>query len=160
MKRHSTAFVCLVLTLCVLAGCAKNPMLGTISHDDLTLTLPIDFLNLSNENYAQNADFLYGYDSLIVMGMMEKKADLQEMTLKEYTDLVITGNQLTCTPEADSGSYRFTYEMPVGDTVYTYEVAIFQGSTHFWIVQCYCPKGDYAKHAISIDAILGSIKTQ
>ena len=160
MKRYLTALVCLVLTLCVLTGCAKNPMLGTISHEDLTLTLPIDFLDLSQESYAQDADFLYGYDSLIVMGMAEKKSALKEMTLKDYTDLVISGNKLTCTPVEDAGSYRFTYEVPVGDTVYTYAAATFEGSSHFWIVQCYCPKGDLPKHEISMTAILGSIKTQ
>lgn len=160
MKRYMTAFLSVMLALFMLAGCAENPMLDTIAHEDILLTLPIDFLDLSQESFAKDADFLYGYDSLIVMGMAEKKSALQEMTLEQYTDLVISGNKLTDAPKKDGDRYLFTYEMPVGDGVYTYEVATFEGSTHFWIVQCYCPKADYNKHEISIAAILGSIQTQ
>ena len=127
--------------------------------DDLQLTLPGDFIDLSEEAYAQDADFLYGRNTLIVKGMAEKKAGLKKMTLAEYTDLMITGNELDCSATVGSNGYRFVYRAAVGERSYTYYSATFEGKENFWSVQCYCPSEDFAKHQSAMEEMLNSVTT-
>ena len=158
MKRYMAAFLCVLLALFTLAGCAENPMLDTIAHQDMTLTLPIDFLDLSQESFAKDADFLYGRDKLAVMGLAEKKSVLKKMTLEEYTGYVISGNKLSCTPVKTQAGYQFTYETAVDGVRYTYTSATVETAEHFWIVQCYCPSGDAAGYRDMMEEILGSLR--
>ena len=99
MKSKRTAILCLCLALCLLAGCAKYPLGITVTCKDLQVTVPGDFVNLSEDSYAQDADFLYGWNTLVFMGLAEDKSKLQEMTLEAYTALVISGNGRDCTPK-------------------------------------------------------------
>ena len=86
MKSKRTAILCLCLALCLLAGCAKYPLGITVTCKDLQVTVPGDFVNLSEDSYAQDADFLYGWNTLVFMGLAEDKSKLQEMTLEEIGD--------------------------------------------------------------------------
>ena len=155
MKRY--AAVCLLLVLCLL-GCSASRD-TQVSCKELTLTLPGDYLDLSGESYAQDADFLYGRERLIVLGLGEAKTDLEIYTLDAYTALVLKGNSLACTLETVENSYRFTYDAPVGDTVYTYVTGTYEGPEHFWVVQCYCPAEDLETYQQEITAILDSVRT-
>ena len=103
MKRR--IFACLLVLLCLVSGCS-DPVGRAVEHKDLTLILPADFLDLSGESYAKDADFLYGRNILIFKGLSENKTALQKMTLEEYTAYVISGNKLTCTPVAHGDGYR------------------------------------------------------
>ena len=81
MKHLVASALCLVVALCLLCGCAKTG--PNVICKDLSLTLPADFMDLSSENYAGDADLFYGRKTLIVKGLAEKKADLVEMTLED-----------------------------------------------------------------------------
>lgn len=158
MKRRITAVLCLLVAVCLLAGCDTYPQGTTITCQDLTVTLPGDFIDLSKDGIAKDADFLYGRKTLIVMGLSEKKSDLKQMTLEEYTAYVIKGNELTCTPERSGAGYVFTYEAPAGEDTYTYVIATFEGNTNFWILQFYCPSTDYGENKAEIDIILEGLR--
>ena len=151
-------FACLLAVLLVLSGCSPDPVGRAVHHKDLTVILPADFLDLSGESYAESADFLYGRHTLVFKGLAESKASLKKMTLTEYTDLVISGNKLTCAPKATGDGYLFTYEAPVGDKLYTYTVATYEGLENFWILQFYCPKENLAENQPEIDIILEGIQ--
>ena len=155
MKRR--VFVCLLALVCVLSGCS-DPVGKAIDHKDITLILPADFLDLSGESYAVDADFLYGRNSLVFKGLSENKAALQKMTLAQYTGYVISGNGLSCSPVVFGDGYLFTYEAPIGDTVYSYTTATYEGQENFWIFQFYCPKVDLAENQPEIDIILEGIQ--
>ena len=157
MKRCASA-ICLILVIFCLLGSCGSPEDRNIICQDLTFALPTVFLDLSAETYAKDADFLYGRDKLVVMGLAEKKSDLKEMTLEEYTGLVISGNKLACTPVKTPAGYQFTYETAVGGTPYTYSCGTVETPERFWIVQCYCPSGDAVGYEDMIEEILGSLQ--
>lgn len=156
MKRCASALLSLVIALCLLGGCAHSANTEIICGD-ISLTLPGAFMDLSKESYGAETDFLYGRGSLIVLGLSEKKESLNQMTLEQYTQLLIAENKRTCTPEKRNGGYCFTYEASVGEQMYTYVTATFEDQENFWIVQCYCPREDYGNTQTAIAAILAQI---
>ena len=147
--------MCLLVSL--VSGCS-DPVGRAAHHKDLTLILPADFLDLSGESYAEDADFLYGRHSLVFKGLAEEKSGLKAMTLQEYTDQVISTNKKTATPQASGAGYVFTYEANVDDTVYSYTVATYEAQENFWILQFYCPKDTLAENQPEIDIILEDIQ--
>jgi len=156
MKHRVASIILLVVALCLLVGCGKKD--SSITCLDLTLTLPADFMDLSDESYAGDADLYYGRKTLIVKGLAEKKADLVEMTLEDFTGYVLSSNALTCTPQATEYGFVFTYEAAVGEKAYTYTTATTETAEHFWILQCYCPSKNAQEHKADIEAILNSIQ--
>ena len=162
-KVGCAGYLCLILAVCLLVGCLlvgckdNFPEGKTLTFADLQLTLPGDFIDLSGEGIDADADFLYGRKTLIVKGAAEDKSELQKMTLEEYTSLVISGNQLQCTPVAFGKGYTFTYEKPVGEVTYTYVTATFEGKDTFWLFQFYCPTADLQENQPEIDMILSGI---
>ena len=150
-----------LLVVCLLAGCGNSqlyPEGKNISCKDLALTIPGDFIDLSGESYAKDADFMYGRKSLVFMGLAQAKADLPGVTLAQYTDRVISDNQLSCAATPTGDGYLFTYEKPLDGTVYTYTVATFAADTCFWILQFYGPTADLQENQPEIDIILESIR--
>ena len=161
MKRIALIALCLLLAFCLFTGCNDGyPEGKTLTFSDLQLTLPGDFMDLSAEGIDADADFLYGWKTLIVKGVAEKKADLQEMSLEKYTSLVIAGNDLQCTPERFGNGYRFTYTSMAGDTEYTYVTAAIEGNTNFWLLQFYCPSVNLSENQPEIDIILSAVQLQ
>jgi len=161
MKRFALAFVSIMAAVCLLAGCADGyPEGQTMTFGDLQITLPGDFIDLSAEAYAEDADFLYGRNTLILKGMAEQKAALQEMTLDTYTSWIVKGNGLSCTPEVFRDGYLFSYETPVGNQNYTYTTAVFEGETNFWLLQFYCPTANLEENQPEMDIILSAVRLQ
>ena len=161
MKRFALAFGSVLVSLCLLGGCADNyPEGKTITYEDLQMTLPGDFIDLSAESYAEDAQFLYGRNTLILKAMAEKKGTLQEMSLDVYTSWVIKGNELSCTPEIFHDGYLFSYETPVGNENYTYTTAVFEGKTNFWLLQFYCPSVNLKENQPEMDIILSAVQLQ
>ena len=157
MKRR--IFACLLVVV-LLAGCS-DPVGYAVTHKDLTLILPADFLDLSGSmSLAGQPDFVYGRHSLVFQGLAESKESLEEMTLRDYTDRVISANQKKTTPQASGAGYIFTYEAKVDGAVYSYTVATFEGRENFWILQFFCPKDTLAENQPEIDIILEGIQPQ
>lgn len=153
--------VCVLVLVCLLTGCTdkdKYPVGITLDLQDISVTLPGDFSDLSGESYAEDADFMYGRKTLVVMGLSEKKEGLKVKNLVEYTDSVIRGNNLSCTAVPNGNGYLFTYEKPLDNTTYTYTVATFEGEINFWILQFYCPKENLRENQPEIDIILESLR--
>ena len=158
MKRRFLAVLSLILAVFILISCDNYPAGIPVTCQDLTVTFPGDFIDLSDNSAAKDADFLYGRNTLIVMGLSEKKSDLKQMSLEEYTAYVIQGNKLTCTAERSGDGYLFSYEAPVGKDTYTYVVATFEGETNFWILQFYCPSAKYSENEAEIHIILEGLQ--
>ena len=155
MKRLALS---LLLILCLL-GCSASEDIHAVCGD-LSFTLPEGYIDLSTESYAADADFLYGREKLIILGLAEKKTALPGCTLETYTELVLEGNGLICTPEEINGSYRFAYEASAGDSVFTYVTGVYEGTDTFWIIQCYCPKGSLYPYQQEILTLLDSVQFQ
>ena len=156
MKRIFPIIASVLLLLGMLTGCGRK----AFTCGDLQIDIPGDFIELSQpDTDGENKDFLFGRDTLIVKGMAEKKSGLKQMSLQEYTDLMITGNELDCSATVGRNGYRFVYRAEVGESTYTYFSATFEGKDNFWSVQCYCPSEDFAKHQQTMEALLDSVKT-
>ena len=160
MKRRIA--LCVLTVLCLLTGCVSNdnfPLGENVACKDIAFTVPGDFLDLSAEDYAGDADFMFGKGSLIFSGHSERKdIFLTEMTLEQYTGYVISGNKLDCSPQSYGSGYRFSYEKQSGDKTLTYVVATWEGAENFWILQFYCPTADLEKNLPEIDIILSAVR--
>ena len=158
MKRR--IFACLLVVF-LLVGCASDPVGYAKTHKDLTLILPADFLDLSGSmSLAGEPDFVYGRYSLVFQGLAESKESLEEMTLLEYTNQVITANKRKTTPQVSGAGFIFTYEADVDNTVYSYTIATYETQENFWILQVFCPKEDLTENQPEIDIILEGIQPQ
>ena len=159
MRRHIIA--ALLAAACLFAGCGNSALYPegmNIACKDLALTVPGDFVDLSAEDAAKDADFMFGRKTLVFMGLSEPKADLQDTTLEQYTHRVISGNSLTCNPIPTGDGYLFSYEKTVSDTVFAYTVATYETDTYFWILQFYGPAADLQENQPEIDIILESLR--
>ena len=151
----------ILAAVCLLAGCGNSalyPEGKNITCKDLALTIPGDFVDLSAEESAKDADFMFGRKTLVFMGLAQAKADLKDMTLAQFTDRVISENQLSCTASPSGDGYLFTYEKTLDSTAYTYTVATFEADTYFWILQFYGPTADLQENQPEIDIILESLR--
>ncbi len=157
MKHPAKLLLCLALCLALLTGCQKGE---TFVCEDLTLQLPEGYLDLQEDTGDTDADFLLGRDQVVIKGIAEDKAPLQEasdMTLQDYGELLLEANGLTCSLEQDGELYRFTYEASVDGVSYAYAGIVWEGDVHYWTVQIYCPAEVFTGKQQEIQQILDSV---
>ena len=104
MKKLIALVLILALAVSALCGCsALEEVISdqTITRDVLTITFPGYYLNLSDEDYAEGMEFLYGFNNTAVMGIKEDRATLEAilpgLTAQDYADLFIESNNLATT---------------------------------------------------------------
>ena len=150
-KVHSLILaVCLCLGLC---ACGKaNAAMIPHTYEDLTISLPEDFIDLSQEDYAAGLAFLHGLDPIAVNGLREEKALFAsyglDLDLQRYAKLVIIANNLSIQPEEKDGVLTFSYEAVV---------TLWETDQAFWTVQAYCPTENYPKVQDRMWQILKSV---
>ena len=146
----------LVCVLC-LTGCAPEPAAPSYAFDDLSIQIPEDFINLSEESFAQDLNFVFGRDPIAFNGLREEKATFEayglEMDLERYAKLLIAANNQACQPTQTDGIWNFSYE--AGEM--TYVVTLWETEEAYWTVQGYCPTKDYHKVKKDIWNILSSV---
>ena len=156
MKRCTTFLLVLVLLFTTLAGCS-NRKSTTYTHDDLTITLPKDFIDLSDEDFAAELSFIYGQDPIAVNGLRESKSTFTayglEVDLERYGQLLISSNDVQAKLEHKDDILFFTY----ASNGFTYVVTLRETEEAFWMVQAYCPTENYNKVKNDIWKILSSV---
>lgn len=146
----------LIFSLCLAACGAKTE---TVAHtfEDLTIQIPADYVNLSEEDYADGLDFVFGLDPIAINGQREEKATFEayglEIDLERYGSLLLKSNNINGKMEEKDGVLSYTYIS--GDI--TYVVTLWETEEAFWAVQGYCPTENYAKAKNDMWAILKSI---
>ena len=162
MKKFFCAFlaICLCLGLC---ACGQKEV-ATVPHtyEDLTIHLPENFIDLSEEAYASGLAFLQGLDPIAVNGIREEKAIFasygMEMDLARYAKLVTMANNLGVQPVEKEGITTFSYEATTDGVSYTYVVTMWETDAAFWTVQAYCPTANYGSVQNQMWEILASVK--
>jgi len=139
----------LALTVCVgtVSGCGGQETLTTHAHEDLTITLPAEAMDLSADPRFADYDFLFACGLVTISGIREERALLRQQgvdpTLQEYTDLLIRAHGLDCQMLLSDGITYFNYE--AGDPqLFTYVVTVWETEEAYWTVQAYCRSEDYA----------------
>jgi len=162
MKRLLCGLLTLVLGTLLLAGCAKILPEQTIVCDELSITLPGNFLDMSDEEFAQEFEMVYGITNLAVCVIKEPVADLisifPDMNAEEYAQLAVDTYGLDATVEVIDGIPSFTYEAQASEMEFTYLVGIFKSETNFWMVQCYCNRAEYAQKQSQMWEYITSVK--
>ena len=129
MKKLLCVFlaICLCLSLC---ACGQEET-ATVSHtyEDLTISLPENFIDLSDEAYAAGLTFLQGLDPIAVNGVREEKSVFAnyglELDLERYAKLVPMANNLSVQPTEKEGILTFSYEATTDGVSYTYVVTLW-----------------------------------
>lgn len=148
----------LLLVLCLLmAGCSPEPAAPSYSFGDLTIQIPEDYINLSDEEFASGLAFVFGLDPIAVNGMREEKATFEayglSLDLEKYGRFLQMTNEVTAEIQKKDGVLHFTYES--GE--FTYVVSLWKTEEAFWTVQAYCPTADYSNAKSDIWNILKSV---
>ena len=147
----------LLLSLC-LSGCGHESAAPSYAFDDLSIQIPEDYINLSDEEFAEGLSFIFGHDPIAVNGLREEKAVFAayglELDLQTYGNLLAKSNNVSSELTQKDGIWTFTYES--GD--YTYVVTLWQTPEAFWTVQAYCPSESYSKAKDEMWRILSSVK--
>lgn len=143
MKKPAVLLLVFVLCFCVFSGCSDKEQWVTHTYEDLTVSLPADFIDLSNADFATDLTFLYGLEPICVNGLREEKAAFAahglELTLQQYGELILLSNNVERLLQQRDGIWTFSYEA----AGYTYVVTLWETEGAFWTVQAYCPTTDY-----------------
>ena len=165
MKKLIALVLILALAVSALCGCsALEEVISdqTITRDVLTITFPGYYLNLSDEDYAEGMEFLYGFNNTAVMGIKEDRATLEAilpgLTAQDYADLFIESNNLATTAAEKDGFITFRYTANASGTEFTYICAVFMAETDIWTVQAYTPTAVLEKNEADMWKILTSVK--
>lgn len=146
----------LILCLC-LSGCGADVATAPHSFEDLTIEIPVDFIDLSKEDFAQDLSFVFGKDPIALNGHREEKALFAayglELDLQRYGDLLMKSNNVNSNLEQKDGIWNFSYTS--GDFIYV--VTLWETESAFWTVQAYCPAEEYSKVQKDIWNILSSV---
>lgn len=146
----------LILSLC-LSGCGHEIAAPSYAFDDLSIQIPADFINLSEESFAEGLSFVFGKDPIAINGMREEKATFAayglDVDLQGYGDLLIKGNNVRAELVQTNGIWNFSYE----SGGFTYVVTLWETADAFWTVQAYCPTENYSKVKADMWEILSSV---
>lgn len=162
MKRSFAALLLLAMMLGFAAcGGTNGSNTQTVTVQDLTVTLPGRYINLSHNEYADGTQLLYGYGTAVVMADREERAgfeaDYPDLNAYGYANMFVITNDLVSTVENRDGLVTFRYEKTVNDRSFTYVCGVYRGKTHFWTVQAYCPTADLTSLESEFMAILKSV---
>ena len=145
----------LIVSLC-LSGCSAKETTAPHTHEDLTIRIPTDYIDLSGEEYAQDLTFIYGLAPVTVSGLRDDKSMFTEfnLDLNGYGQLILEINNLSSQLTEQDGIPTFTYEA----NRYTYLVTLWETEDAYWTVQAFCPTADYEAAKDQMWEILASIK--
>ena len=149
--------LCLILALLLLTGCSATETTAPHTHEDLTIRIPVDYLDLSDEEYSEGLTFVYGLDPIAVNGLREEKSVFQsyglDLNAQTYGQLLLKANNVPGELEQKDGIWTFSYRS--GD--YAYVVTLWETQEALWTVQAYCPAAQLNKCEKEMWQILSSV---
>lgn len=160
MFRRSARFGVIFLCLLLFVGCAAKD--NYITCDDIRLLLPESYVNLSDEAYAEDFDFLYGIGSEAVLGFKYDRATLETrfpgISAKEYAQKFVDAAHLSCEVTEQDGLVTFSYAETSDGAEITYLSAIFMTQKNVWVVQFYCPTAEYDQKQATFMNLLHAVQ--
>jgi len=136
----------LLLALCLLWGCGTDEEMQTITCNDLKISLPQTFQDLSQAHYAEGVAFTFGTENMGICGTWEDKTALgayfPDIDVRQYAELFVRTNHLSSVVDIVDGIPCFTYTV-TGETTVQYLCGIFETESNFWVVQAYSSPEDF-----------------
>ena len=159
--KTNTKIIVLLMALCLLfCGCAVEDQ--TVTADDLTITLPGNYKDYGDEDFAAGYTLVYGHNDAVVMALKEEFTLFEEygltLTLQEYADLVLEANDITDGAQEVNGILTFTFTNDSDGESHSYQAAVFEGSDAFWLIQAGCLTENFEKYQETFLNILTSVK--
>ncbi len=153
----------LVLSL-LFCGCAVERKEKTVAVHELVLTLPANYVDLSDQDYAAGFSFVYGFEDEAVLGIYESRDSLEtyypDITAEKYAQLFIEVNGYDSQISRQNNLCTFTHSATVDSTDLTYLCGIFMSGTSFWCVQFYCPTESFPENESRFMGYLQAIAVQ
>ena len=151
MKYRVTSLILAVLAcLMLLCGCGGEKYEPkTYILRDMTITLNDSFKQKVNPNY----DGVYVSQSIGVyitetefedMGTDLEK--IEDISLTEYAEGFIDGNNLKTSVVLDQGLITFTYDIANSGKYYTYYNVVYKSAESFWLVQFATLRDTFEEH--------------
>ena len=93
----------LLLSLC-LSGWGHESAAPSYAFDDLSIQIPEDYINLSDEEFAEGLSFIFGHDPIAGNGLRDEKAVFAayglELDLQTYGNLLAAKARYSSVPSA------------------------------------------------------------
>ncbi len=114
------------------------------SCQELNMEIPVFLKDVSKEKKFSDYTFVLDSTKMCVFGLRESIDDLGDMTLGEYTELVIRVNGFTSLASSYNDYYRFTFTADDSDGEPTrFVVYTFKSDDAYWMLQFAGPKDGY-----------------
>ena len=153
--KKTLALLLFLALLVSFSGCGQSS--ATYTFEDLSITLPAEYIDLSGAEFAGDLTFLYGLEPITVSGLRESKSTFTanglDVDLEYYGQLLISANKVNAKLDQKDGILFFTY----ASGGFSYVVTLWETEEAFWMVQAYCPTENYNKVKNDIWQILNSI---
>ena len=163
MKRCCRVLAILLALSFVLIGCNQPEVADqTVVCGELTLTLPGNYVNLGEEAYATDVDFLYGRGDEAVLGIKQDRLALEtyfpEIDAFTFAEMFVEKAELDVTVEQTEDLVFFVYTANAGGTQVTYLSGVFMTEQNFWVLQFYCPSEDFSARNAAFMGYLASVR--
>ncbi len=153
MKRIISAILCLlmVVSLCACGGDSDSST-KTYTHKNVTMSVPGDFEDMTEEAGVDVYEFVVGTQLNLVLGGKIENCDVDD-----YMDAI--GSSLNISKSAtDKGSYTyFQYKNTAMNYDYIYDVALVEDGNDLWVIQVSSLESEYSKNKSMMMDILDSI---
>lgn len=161
-KKPGILLLVLLLAASLLCGCSGKEPSQAVTCEELTISLPGSYLDLSDTVSSDAAAFVYGYESIVVMATYEEASMLEAyvpgLDALQYAQLFVQTNQLDSDVTEQNGFPSFSYTTSGETSSFTYLCGVFQSDARFWVVQAYCPTDRFANCQEQMLEILSSVK--
>lgn len=145
MKNTVKIVAVFLLLTCLFCGCEMGDR--TLICQDLSISLPVYFADLSGSDNAEGLDFFYMSANMGITGNVIQKneisEDAQNFTVKDFISLMQQGNGHTGSVTQRGEIITYQYTTDVDGELFTYLVAGFDVEDHIWVVQCYCKQDEF-----------------
>ena len=124
----------------------------TFSTSELSIEVPVTMSDVSAQAEFKGFDMAVANDKVAIIAIKESRADFDggaDMTVEQYTDLVLQANQLDSKAVArENEDYLyFTFDASSEGMNFRYLGATFAADDCFWFVQVYSLVSDFDKTA-------------
>ena len=109
----------------------------TLERNGVRFTLPSDFYDYSDSPIGQGHSFLYGNDSMGIIGDETAKEDAGVASLMEFAEA--TAAQYGTKAVQKDGFWTVSYEDPEANETQSILCVFYETEDSFWIIHTYCP---------------------